>query len=178
MTFKCQWPVRRLLNFMTVLVIALNSGLALSQTQPEVPPKPPSIITYLTETINWYRGTVVEQQIANEPGDITFQEDNRRISNQIVRLAFDFARQEEQRESKQLKANQTPDQANTLSQNQRLIQAVAKADQQVDRSQNELQSLQKQLETAPQKRRPASGVSDRGDPKRAGLSPGSSRRPA
>ena len=123
--------------------------------RPKVLPKSPAILTYLTETINWYRGTVVEQQIANEPGDITFAEDNRRISRQIVRLAFDFARQEEQSESKPPKANQTPDQANTLSQHQRLIQAVAKADQQVERSQNELQSLQQKLQTAPQKMRPA-----------------------
>ena len=155
MTFRCQWAGPRLLSFITVLIVCLNSGLTLSQTPPESPPKAPSIITYLTETINWYRGTAVEQQIANEPGDITFQEDNRRVSSHIVRLAFDFARQEEQSESKQPKANQTPDQTNTLSQNQRLIQAVAKADQQVERTQNELQSLQKQLETAPQRRHPA-----------------------
>jgi len=61
----------------------------------------------LTETISWYRGTTVEQQIANEPSDITFVNENRRISSEIVRLAFDFARWVEQNEFIQLKGNQT-----------------------------------------------------------------------
>ena len=96
MTFTRQWTSRRLVSFVTVLVVCLSSGLTFSQNPPESAPKTPAIISYLTETINWYRGTIVEQQIANEPSDITFADDNRRISSQIVRLAFDFARLEEQ----------------------------------------------------------------------------------
>ena len=155
MTFTRPWTSRRLVSFVTILVVCLSSGLTFSQNPPESAPKATAIISYLTETINWYRGTIVEQQIANEPSDITFADDNRRISSQIVRLAFDFARLEEQSESKQPKGNLTQDQANTLSQHQRLIQATANADQQVEHSQNELQSLRQKLETAPQKMRPA-----------------------
>ena len=155
MTFLRPWTSRRLVSFVTVLVVCLGSSLTFSQNPPESAPKPPDIITYLTETINWYRGTIVEQQIANEPGDITFLDDNRRISSQIVRLAFDFARLDEQNESKQPKGSQTQDQANALSQHQRLIQAAANADQQVEQSQNELQSLRQKLETTPQRMRPA-----------------------
>ena len=111
MTFTRPWTSRRLVSFVTVLVVLLCSGPTFSQNPPEGASKTPAIITYLTETINWYRGTVVEQQIANEPIDITFADDNRRISGQIVRLAFDFARLEEQRQSRQPKGTQTQDQA-------------------------------------------------------------------
>ncbi len=155
MIFICQWSSRRLVSFVVVLVVCLGSGLTFSQNPPESAPKAPDIIAYLTGTINWYRGTVVEQQIANEPGDIRFLDDNRRISSQIVRLAFDFARLEEQNESKQPKESQAQDQANSPSRHQRLIQAAAIADHQVEQSQNELRSLRQELETAPKRMRPS-----------------------
>lgn len=146
---------RRLLSFATVLVVCLSGSLTLSQNPPVSIPKAADIVAYLTETINWYRGTAVEQQIVNEPSDVTFLNDNRRISSQIVRLAFDFARLEEHDESMQPGGSQRQDQANAPSQYQRLIQSAAKADQQVEQSQNELQSLRQKLETTPERKRPA-----------------------
>lgn len=151
MTFQHQPTVRKLLSLLTVLAVGLGSSLTFSQGPSENVSKAPSVIAYLTETINWYRGTAVEQQIATEPNDITFAEDNRRISRQIVKLAFDFARLEEQGQSKQPQVSQTPGQVTAPSQNQRLIQSLAKAEQQVAQSQKELQFLQQKLESAPQK---------------------------
>jgi uncharacterized coiled-coil protein SlyX len=155
MTFPRQRTVRRLVTFFTVLTACLGGSPAFSQNPPESASQVPAVITYLTETINWYRGTVVEQQLANEPSDMTFADENRRISRQIVQLAFDFARLVEQSESRPSQGAQTPDQAGAPSPHQRLIQAVAKADQQVEQSQNELQSLRQKLETVPRKMRPA-----------------------
>jgi small-conductance mechanosensitive channel len=146
---------QRLFSFIIVLVVCLGCGLAFSQNQPESAPKAADIVAYLTETINWYHGTVAEQQIANEQSDLTFLNDNRRISGQIVRLAFDFARLEEQNQSKQAKGGQTQDQTKAPSQYQRLTQAAANADLQVEQSQSQLQSLRQKLETAPERKRPA-----------------------
>ena len=146
---------RRLVMFAIFLVVYLGSSQAFPQNPPESAPKAASIVEYLTETIGWYRGTTVEQQIANEPSDVTFLNENRRISGEIVRLAFDFARLAERNESKKPKGNQTQEQASAPSQNQRLIQAVAKADQQVEQSQNELQSLRQKMATTPKSLRPA-----------------------
>jgi len=146
---------RRLFSFVVVLVVCLGCGIAYSQNPPESAPKAADIVTYLTETINWYHGRVVEQQIANEHSDLTFLNDNRQISGQIVRLAFDFARAEEQNESKRPKGGQTKDETSVPSQYQRLTQAAAKADLQVEQSQSELQSLRQKLQTTPEKNRPA-----------------------
>ena len=139
--------MRRLLNLVIVLLVCLANSLTFSQNPPASAPKAPDIIEFLTETISWYQGTAVEQQIANEPRDVPFLNENRRISPQIVRLAFDFARLLEQNESIQPKGNQAQEQANAPSQYQRLIQAVARADQQAEQSQNELQSLQQKMGT-------------------------------
>ena len=51
------------------------------------------ILRFLTETISWY-GQTGEQQIVTEQSDLTFFQDNRRVATQVVRLAFDFARQQ------------------------------------------------------------------------------------
>ncbi len=147
---------RRLVIFATFLVVCLGGSQAFSQNPPESAPKAANIVEYLTETISWYRGTTVEQQIANEPSDVTFLNENRRISSEIVRLAFDFARLVEQNESRQPKGSQTQEQANAPSQNQRLLQAVAKADQQVEQSQNELQSLRQKMADHPDEKAPGS----------------------
>jgi len=145
---------RRLCGFVMGIGVCLGAGLSFSENPPATAPRAADIIKYLTETIGWYRKTFVEQQIANEPSDLTFLNDNRRISGQIVRLAFDFARAEEQNESKPAKAGQAKEQAGEPSQYQRLTQAAANADLQLEQAQNDLQSLRQKLATTPQKKRP------------------------
>jgi hypothetical protein len=125
-----------LVMFATFLVVCLGSSQALPQNPPDNAPKPANIVEYLTETISWYRGTAVEQQIANEPSDVPFLNENRRISAGS-RRAFDFARLVERNESTQPKGNQTQEAGLTSFQSQR-DPGVAKADQQVEESRNEL----------------------------------------
>lgn len=55
------------------------------------PPKQ-QVLAFLVETIDWYRLLSIEQQIATEPTDMLFLEDNRPIGVQVVRFSFDFAR--------------------------------------------------------------------------------------
>ncbi|HEX2993295.1 MAG TPA: hypothetical protein VHP14_00630, partial [Anaerolineales bacterium] len=124
---------------------------------PESVPKAANIVEYLMETISWYRGTTVDQQIADEPGDVTFLDENRRISGEIVRLPFDFARLMARNKSMETKGNQTQEPTSAPSQNQRLIQAAAKADKQVEQSQNELQALRQKKATTPKRGRAALG---------------------
>jgi len=114
-------------------------------------PNSGDIVQFLGKTIAWYHGTAVEQQIVNEPTDVTFVDNNRRTANQIVQLAFDFARQQAQFEAKQPKAGQALN--NNLSQYQSLVQAAQNADQQVLQLQGELQPLKQKLETASPKKR-------------------------
>jgi hypothetical protein len=43
--------------------------------------------------VNWYRYVYTERQVANEPADLVFLDDNQAIERQIVKLSFEFARQ-------------------------------------------------------------------------------------
>jgi small-conductance mechanosensitive channel len=146
---------RRLVILAILLGVCLGGSFALSQNPPENTLKAADIVEFLTKTISWYRGTATEQQIANEPGDVTFLNEDRRTSAEIARLAFDFARLAEKNNAVQPKGSQTQEQANVPSQSQRLTQALAKADQQVEQSQNQLQSLKQKLTTTPPGKRPA-----------------------
>ena len=111
------------------------------------------IIPLLTQTIDWYRQTQQEQHLATEPSDLTFLADNRRIADQVVRLAFEFARQEEQRLAKQSKANETLKPSGALSEYESLVQTAAETDQLVQQTQSEVESLKQGLEKAPASKR-------------------------
>jgi Mechanosensitive ion channel len=55
-------------------------------------PSNQQVIALLTESIDWYRHCTIERQIATDPLDLVFLEDNRSVAAQIVQLSFDFAR--------------------------------------------------------------------------------------
>jgi len=77
---------------------------------------PSQIVQFLSQTIDWYRQTQQEQHIATEPGDLGFVADNRRMAAQVVRLAFEFARAEEQQQAKPSKANAAVTSTGSVSQ--------------------------------------------------------------
>ena len=118
------------------------------------PPSSSDVVQFLSKTIDWYRQTTsVEQQIATDPVDLAFADNNRRTADEVVRLALDFARQQEQWLSAQAKPNQ-PQTANAnLSQYQGLARAAANADQQVQQTQTELSQLEQKKETVTGKKR-------------------------
>jgi hypothetical protein len=86
-----------LLRFLGALMLfaVLIPGMLESDSLPAAfynfPPKQ-QVLAFLVETIDWYRLLSVEQQIATEPTDMLFLEDNRPIGVQVVRFSFDFAR--------------------------------------------------------------------------------------
>jgi hypothetical protein len=55
-------------------------------------PSNSEVIGYLLQSVNWYRHAYTERQVANEPADLMFLDDNQAIERQVVRLSFDFAK--------------------------------------------------------------------------------------
>jgi small-conductance mechanosensitive channel len=108
---------------------------------------PSQIIQFLGQAVDWYRLTEQEQHLATEPGDLPFFVDDRRLADQALGLAFDYARQEEQRIAKQSK-----DSGKTAgsgpSDHENLARAVAASDDLVRQTQGEVDSLKAQLEKA------------------------------
>jgi hypothetical protein len=55
-------------------------------------PSNSQVISYLLQSVNWYRHVYTERQVANEPTDVMFLDDNQAIERQIVKLSFEFAK--------------------------------------------------------------------------------------
>ncbi len=78
------------------LLFVLLGSHALSADSPPVGsynlPSKQQTLTFLTETIEWYRYFSAERQVGTEPFDLLFFDNNQPIGAQIVQLSFDFAR--------------------------------------------------------------------------------------
>jgi small-conductance mechanosensitive channel len=55
-------------------------------------PSNSEVIGYLLQSVNWYRHVYAERQVANEPADFMFLDNNQVIERQIVKLSFEFAK--------------------------------------------------------------------------------------
>ena len=104
-----------------------------------------SIVPFLNQNIVWYRDLTQEQQLATEPSDVLFFNDNRQIAEQVVRLAFEYARARAQALAAQPTA---PANSANVSPYQTLTTLAAKADQQYKETQKEVDDLRQQLTTA------------------------------
>jgi hypothetical protein len=76
------------------IVAAAMAGGLFADTSPSTYqfPSNPEVIGYLIQSVNWYRHVYAERQVANEPADFMFLDDNQVIERQIVKLSFEFAK--------------------------------------------------------------------------------------
>ena len=102
--------------------------LAVAQT-PLKPDNPQDIISFLNQTILWYRQLTVQQQLATEPSDVLFLNDNRQLADETVRLSFDFARAEAQVLARTNPAAAAGGASGAGSRYQNLFNLAAQADQ-------------------------------------------------
>jgi small-conductance mechanosensitive channel len=139
------------------LVVGLSPASCAAPSEPPAQvtasPHPQGIIQFLEQTIAWYRQLVVEQQIATEPDDAMVVRDNQQIADQVVQLAFDFARAHTARTAKAAGANQGPGQSPDSSEYQALVQMAATLDKDVRDLQGEVESAKQKLATASGRKR-------------------------
>src|SRR5260370_32584321 len=55
-------------------------------------PSEQKVLTFIADTIDWYRHLPTAQRIGAKPADLLFIEDNRSITTNIVRLSFEFGK--------------------------------------------------------------------------------------
>jgi len=132
-----------------VLLLTSFPGFAQNQNTP-APARTNSdeIISFLNQTILWYRQLNAQRQLATQPSDVLFLNDNRQVADQVVRLAFEFARARAQAMAAQPAAGASGQETAPASQFQRLADSANKAEQQVKQAQQQIEALRKQLQTA------------------------------
>jgi len=107
------------------------------------------LIQMLNQSVSWYHAVAAERKFAATPSDATFITDNARLSDDVVRLAFEFARSQE-KFIKQSRVASNGDQAasSTSSKYDSLREMARTLDARTQQSQQELDALRKQLDTA------------------------------
>jgi len=143
-----QAPGCILVSIFILAILILSPGARLLGDSQSAAADAQSVISFLNQSIEWYRHLPVEQQLASEPGDVTFVNGDRELADQVIRLSFEFALAEADLQSRQ--RNQSSDQTDSSRQSRyrSLLELAAKADQKVKQSQDELRSLRQKLEIA------------------------------
>src|SRR5215467_10417974 len=106
--------------------------------------RPEDILSFLDQSVSWHRQLSNHLSLVNGPGDAVFLNENRQIADQVVQLAFEFARAEAQQLTLENKPADSQSQPNT-SQYQNLLNLKEKSKQRLDKVQHELDSLKQQL---------------------------------
>ena len=76
-----------------IFAIDISGGLSANTTQGSYQlPSDAQVIGYLLQSVNWYRHVYTERQVASDPADLVFLNDNQAIESQIVELSFEFAK--------------------------------------------------------------------------------------
>ena len=76
-----------------IFAIAISGGLSADTTQNSYQlPSDAQVIGYLLQSVTWYRHLYTERQVASDPGDLVFLNDNQALESQIVKLSFEFAK--------------------------------------------------------------------------------------
>jgi Mechanosensitive ion channel len=76
-----------------IFAIAISRALSADTTQSSYQlPSDAQVIGYLLRSENWYRHVYTERQVASDPADLVFLNDNQAIESQIVKLSFEFAK--------------------------------------------------------------------------------------
>jgi small-conductance mechanosensitive channel len=140
------------LPLLMIAALALALTFAGAQTESVKPVTGEEIVSFLNQTVLWYRQLNVQQQLVSEPNDLLFMSDNRQTADQIVSLSFEFARAQAQALGSQAVSGGGA--ASGSSQYQRLAELAAQADQKVQQSKQELEGMRASLNrTAGSKRR-------------------------
>jgi hypothetical protein len=83
----------RIATCCAILATAMVRGLSADIPQSSYQlPSAAQVLGYLLQSVNWYRHVHTERQVASDPGDLVFLNDNQAIENQIVKLSFEFAK--------------------------------------------------------------------------------------
>src|SRR5215469_14563864 len=91
--------IRKVVPFFFAVLFCLcgSSQNNLNPPPASVPAQDPAqVIQFLSHAISWYHQLAIGQKLATEPSDLTFFQQNHRVADQVLQLAFDYARSQAQ----------------------------------------------------------------------------------
>src|SRR5262249_52265908 len=131
-------------SWILAVLLLLGGSSGVGQQSDNTTTDPQDIIEFLKNTLDWYHQLAAERQIATEASSLAIVNDDSRVADESVRLAFDFARAKAQSAT----THGTPTQAagSTPSRYQALMQLSTTLDQQAKETQAEIEALRQKLD--------------------------------
>jgi small-conductance mechanosensitive channel len=106
------------------------------------------IVSFLNKTIVWYRQQVAMQQVATEPGDVLYANEDRNLADEVARQSFDYARARAQILTGAIIPAQNPDSNSPMARYQSLAAVVVRLEQQIKQSQTQADGMRRKLADA------------------------------
>jgi small-conductance mechanosensitive channel len=131
---------------------ASQTTVSQTTTLPDLP-SATDTLQYLRQTIDWYQHLRVEEPLATSAADVTFLDDDRRYAKEVLKVSFDFARAVAKLLSTKVVHEGGGDQPSDTDSNSGLVNAAARADNDVRASEAEVESLKQKLQAAPANKR-------------------------
>ena len=129
-----------------LVIVLISSAWCVAFCQDSTPQGPDAahVIQFLNETINWYRGPAVQKKPDSDSNDLLFAYENRQRADEVVRLAFDFAR----RQARLLEKQEVQGESPVSSQYEAHLELRSKLDAEIDDTKTRLnETKQRQLRT-------------------------------
>ncbi len=83
----------RITSCCAIFILAMTGGLSADSPQTSYHlPSDSQVIGYLLQSVDWYHHVYAERQVASEPADQLFLDNNRAIEAQVIKLSFEFAK--------------------------------------------------------------------------------------
>jgi small-conductance mechanosensitive channel len=131
------------------LCFLLVPAAAAADSTPAAPGEAQRIISFLNQTIVWYQQQLSLQQVASEPSDILYVNENRELADESLRQSFDFARARAQILNATVTgASPNSDPNSPASRYQSMMVAVNNIDQQLKQTQSEVDDIRRRLQSA------------------------------
>jgi len=137
----------------SLAILTLVAGIGgtrpgVTQTASAPNPDSAAIVRYLERTVSWYRQLDVLRQLATEPGETLQLSDNQRLANQVVQLAFEFARADADFIDKQAASSRAAGQGSVSSRYLALSRLSDRLDGQIREARAEIEALRQKLGAA------------------------------
>src|SRR5215831_16376130 len=147
------YAIKALLKLIVLPCIIAGASTLAAPQETSTLPDSSKVIQFLNQTIDWYRTVGTQQQVSVGRNVVAVGTDNRQMANQIVRLAFDFARAEADSIATANNPNGNPEEAADMAHDRALLQLQDKLDKQTQAARSELETLRQQLQSATGKKR-------------------------
>jgi hypothetical protein len=133
-----------------IVAAAITGGLFADTLQNTYQlPSNSEVIGYILESVNWYRHVHTERQVASEPADLMFLDDNQAIERQIVKLSFEFAKADSVLETSAAFSHSPPTSSDPRSADlAHFIELKNRNDQRSQQAIEEIKNLDKRLNKA------------------------------